>query len=100
MNVLDFAALGMRALGNTDGLAAAAACLLMCLSSLLACVLACLLAYKVKLHSIQSNPSHPESAHAGSTRSLVSCVVPALPGRRASGLVEMKVRTVRWEWSS
>jgi hypothetical protein len=38
MNVLDFASLGMRALGNTDGLAAAATCLLMCW-------LACLRAY-------------------------------------------------------
>jgi hypothetical protein len=35
MNVLDFAALGMRAVGNTDGLAAAAA------NCLCACWLAC-----------------------------------------------------------
>jgi hypothetical protein len=43
MNVLDFAALGMRAAGDTDGLAADAATTTCWLAGLHACVLTCVL---------------------------------------------------------
>jgi hypothetical protein len=48
MNVLDFAALGMRKVGDTVGFAADGAAA----AGLCACWLACLLACKLKLHSI------------------------------------------------